>query len=78
MLNPVVDSDTGVHEACGVVGLWNVSEAAQVAALALHALQHRGQESAGIAASEGTWPGIGSSESVGLSTRGIAASRARA
>ncbi len=31
-----------------MVGIWGVDGAAQVAALGLHALQHRGQESAGI------------------------------
>lgn len=36
------------REECGVVGLWEVKNAAPLAALALHALQHRGQESAGI------------------------------
>jgi amidophosphoribosyltransferase len=35
---------------CGVVGVWNHPEAAKLAYLGLHALQHRGQESAGIVA----------------------------
>ena len=35
---------------CGVCGVWGVKDAAAVAALALHALQHRGQEACGIAA----------------------------
>ncbi|MDR1685501.1 MAG: amidophosphoribosyltransferase [Desulfovibrio sp.] len=39
------------RDACGVIGLYNVPEAAPLAALGLHALQHRGQESAGIATS---------------------------
>ncbi|MDL2207676.1 amidophosphoribosyltransferase [Desulfovibrio sp. OttesenSCG-928-M16] len=38
-------------DACGVVGLYAVQNAAALAALGLHALQHRGQESAGIASS---------------------------
>ena len=40
--------DDKFHEECGVFGLWNVPDAAAVTALGLHALQHRGQESAGI------------------------------
>ncbi|MDL2267125.1 amidophosphoribosyltransferase [Desulfovibrio sp. OttesenSCG-928-G15] len=39
------------RDACGVVGLYGVAQAAALAALGLHALQHRGQESAGIATS---------------------------
>ncbi len=35
-------------EECGIVGLWNVPEAANFAYLGIYALQHRGQESAGI------------------------------
>lgn len=33
---------------CGVFGIWNHSEAAKLAYLGLYAMQHRGQESAGI------------------------------
>ena len=33
---------------CGVFGIWNHPEAAQLTYLGLYALQHRGQESAGI------------------------------
>ena len=33
---------------CGIVGIYNVSEASKITALGIHALQHRGQEGAGI------------------------------
>jgi amidophosphoribosyltransferase len=39
------------HEECGVVGIYGHPDAANLAYLALYALQHRGQESAGIASS---------------------------
>ncbi|NOG72794.1 amidophosphoribosyltransferase [Roseicella sp. DB1501] len=38
------------HEECGVFGVWNAADAAALTALGLHALQHRGQEAAGIVA----------------------------
>jgi amidophosphoribosyltransferase len=38
---------------CGVIGIFGHPEAANLAYLGLHALQHRGQESAGIASSDG-------------------------
>ncbi len=38
---------------CGVVGVWGHPEAANLAYLGLHALQHRGQEGAGIVSSDG-------------------------
>ena len=41
------------HEECGVVGVYGHPEAANLAYLGLYALQHRGQESAGIVASNG-------------------------
>ncbi|MEI7711081.1 MAG: amidophosphoribosyltransferase [Rhodospirillales bacterium] len=40
--------DDSLHEECGVFGIWNVPDAAVVTALALHSLQHRGQEATGI------------------------------
>lgn len=36
------------REECAVVGVWNQSEAARLAYLGLFAMQHRGQESAGV------------------------------
>ncbi len=38
---------------CGVFGVWGLPEASGITALGLHALQHRGQEACGIAASDG-------------------------
>lgn len=37
------------HEECGIFGIWGHHHAAQLTYLSLHSLQHRGQESAGIA-----------------------------
>ncbi|GJQ15185.1 hypothetical protein GpartN1_g6976.t1 [Galdieria partita] len=36
------------HEECGVVGIWGIDSASKYAFYGLHALQHRGQEGAGI------------------------------
>src|ERR1700747_3609447 len=41
------------HEECGVFGVFGHPEAANLVYLGLYALQHRGQESAGIVASDG-------------------------
>ena len=41
------------REECGVFGIYNHTEAANLTYLGLYALQHRGQESAGIVASDG-------------------------
>jgi amidophosphoribosyltransferase len=41
------------HDECGVFAIHGHSEAANLAYLGLYALQHRGQESAGIASSDG-------------------------
>src|SRR5277367_1314048 len=43
----------GFHEECGVFGVFGHPEAAALAYLGLYALQHRGQESAGIVSSNG-------------------------
>src|SRR5215471_670210 len=44
----------GFREECGVFGIFGHPEAANLAYLGLYALQHRGQESAGIASTDGT------------------------
>ncbi len=41
-----------LKEHCGIVGIYNKQEAANYAYLGLHALQHRGQEAAGIVSTE--------------------------
>jgi len=46
-------SDDKFHDECGVFGIWDHPEAANLTSLGLYALQHRGQESAGIAATDG-------------------------
>ena len=47
-----LDGDT-LHEECGVFGILGHPEAATLTALGLHALQHRGQEAAGIVSFDG-------------------------
>jgi amidophosphoribosyltransferase len=42
-----LNGDT-LREECGVFGIFGHPEAAAITALGLHALQHRGQEAAGI------------------------------
>lgn len=44
-----IDDDDHFHDQCGIFGAYGTPEAANLAYLGLHALQHRGQESAGIA-----------------------------
>lgn len=44
------DDDDKPREECGVVGIYGDPEASRLCYLALHSLQHRGQEGAGIVA----------------------------
>ena len=46
-------ADDHFHDHCGVFGVFGHPEAAKLTYLGLYALQHRGQESAGIASSDG-------------------------
>jgi amidophosphoribosyltransferase len=48
-----IGTDDHFHDECGVFGILGHPEAANIIYLGLHALQHRGQESAGIATSDG-------------------------
>ena len=41
------------HDECGVFGIWNHPESARLTYLGLYAIQHRGQESAGIVSLDG-------------------------
>ena len=50
--HPQLDDDH-FHDECGVFGIYNHPDAAAHTALGLHALQHRGQESAGIVVYDG-------------------------
>ena len=45
--------DDKFKEECGVFGIFGHSDAAAITTLGLHALQHRGQEAAGIVSSDG-------------------------
>lgn len=44
----------GLNEECGVFGIWGNQDAAHLSYYGLHALQHRGQEGAGIVTTDGT------------------------
>jgi amidophosphoribosyltransferase len=49
-----IEDDSGPHEECGVFGVWAPGEdVAKLTYYGLYALQHRGQEAAGIAVSDG-------------------------
>lgn len=47
------DDDDHFHDECGVFGVYNHPDAAALTALGLHALQHRGQEAAGVVSFDG-------------------------
>ncbi len=53
MLTEDDDRSDHFHEECGVVGVYGHPEAANLAYLGLYALQHRGQEGAGIVSTDG-------------------------
>ncbi len=60
MMSPTLPSlfascpdDDAFHEECGVFGILGADSAAALTALGLHALQHRGQEAAGIVSANG-------------------------
>ncbi len=50
----VYSDDDRLHEECGVFGIFQHDDASALTALGLHALQHRGQEAAGIFTHDGT------------------------
>ncbi|HNY32203.1 MAG TPA: amidophosphoribosyltransferase [Fibrobacteria bacterium] len=50
MASSMVDE---LHEECGVIGIWGLPRAVHATAMGLHAMQHRGQESSGVAVSDG-------------------------
>jgi amidophosphoribosyltransferase len=54
MTTKLAFADDHFHDECGVFGVFGHPEASNLAYLGLYALQHRGQESAGIVSSDGT------------------------
>jgi amidophosphoribosyltransferase len=52
LASALIDPSDKLHEECGVFAIYGHSEAANLTYLGLYALQHRGQESAGIATSD--------------------------
>src|SRR4051812_3883527 len=58
-----------MHEECGVAGIFGHEDAARLTYLMLYSLQHRGQESAGIASSNGS--GLHMKHTLGLVSDGF-------
>ena len=50
----MAESDDRFHDECGVFGIFGRQDAAAIVTLGLHALQHRGQEAAGIVSFDGS------------------------
>ena len=48
------EADDHFHDECGVFGIFGRQDAAAIVTLGLHALQHRGQEAAGIVSYDGS------------------------
>jgi len=53
LCTPMAEADDHFHDECGVFGVFGDKDASAQTALGLHALQHRGQEAAGIVSCEG-------------------------
>ncbi len=53
LTDPFDDGSDTLHEECGIFGVAGSRDAAAMTALGLHALQHRGQEAAGITSYDG-------------------------
>ena len=51
---PLDEGDDHFHDECGVFGIFGRQDAAAIVTLGLHALQHRGQEAAGIVSFDGS------------------------
>ena len=51
--DPIDLNGDKLREECGIFGIWAADHAARFVALGLHALQHRGQEAAGITSFDG-------------------------
>src|SRR5690606_32021071 len=49
---PMLAEIRSLNEECGVFGIWGHPNAAQLSYYGLHALQHRGQEGAGIVSTD--------------------------
>jgi len=54
MMQKLAYADDRFHDECGVFGVFGHEEASKLTYLGLYALQHRGQESAGIVSSDGS------------------------
>lgn len=50
---PMLAELKGINEECGIFGIWGHDKAAELTYYGLHALQHRGQEGAGVVVSDG-------------------------